>query len=308
MPATVIDGTALAEELREQVSGELQQVKEAGVRPGLATVLVGADYAAQAYERHVRRLAEGLECGYVCEHLPEEAKVADVLAIIGKLNADPRVTGILILRPLPAHISEAEVYATVEPLKDVEVVNPVNAGLLALGRPRYVPSTPASCFYLLDRYLRSTGRDPGSFYPGRTLVVVGRSDSVGKPAVSLGLQRHATVITCHSYTFGAGRLETFTKEADILIAAAGVPGLVTGEMVREGVIAIDVGMNPIEAVGSGKVRFVGDLDYAGVAARAEAITPVPGGVGPITDVWLVRNAVAAAALAARLGAGSDDSW
>jgi methylenetetrahydrofolate dehydrogenase (NADP+) / methenyltetrahydrofolate cyclohydrolase len=295
--ATVIDGNALAEELSKHVHEELRQLKASGARPGLATILVGDDHAAAAYERHVRRLAEGLECGYAGEHLPEDAEVADVLAVVGKLNADPRITGILVLRPLPAGISEPLVYRALDAYKDVEAVHPENAGLLAQGRPRFVPSTPASCFYVLDSYLRSTGREPESFFPGKSLVVVGRSDSVGKPAASLGLQRHATVITCHSRTED---LATFTRQADVLIVAAGVAGLVTGDMVREGVIAVDVGIDPVKDPETGKVRFVGDIEFESVVEKAEAVTPVPGGVGPITDVWLIGNAVSAAAAALRV--------
>jgi methylenetetrahydrofolate dehydrogenase (NADP+)/methenyltetrahydrofolate cyclohydrolase len=297
MSATVIDGNALAEQLSERVHGELEQLRITGSAPGLATILVGDDHAATAYERHVRRLAERLGCDYANERLPEDAQLADVLAVVGKLNADPRVTGILVLRPLPSAIPEPLVYRTLDPYKDVEAVHPENVGLLAQGRPRFVPSTPASCFYVLESYLRSTGREPEAFFPGTTLVVVGRSDSVGKPAASLGLQRHATVVTCHSRTRD---LATFTRQADVLIVAAGVAGLVTGDMVREGVIAVDVGIDPIEDPDTGKVRFVGDIEFDSVAARAEAITPVPGGVGPITDVWLIGNAVSAAAAALRV--------
>jgi methylenetetrahydrofolate dehydrogenase (NADP+)/methenyltetrahydrofolate cyclohydrolase len=297
MGATVIDGNALAEELSEHVHEELQQLKITGSRPGLATILVGDDHAATAYERHVRRLAERLECDYANEHLPTEAELGDVLAVVGKLNADPRITGILVLRPMPTGISEPLVYRALDPYKDVEAVHPENAGLLAQGRPRFVPSTPASCFYVLDSYLRSTDRDPQTAYAGTTLVVVGRSDSVGKPAASLGLQRNATVVTCHSRTADLG---SFTRQADILIVAAGVAGLVTGDMVRDGVIAVDVGIDPVKDPETGKVRFVGDIDFESVVARAEAITPVPGGVGPITDVWLIGNAVSAAAAALRV--------
>jgi methylenetetrahydrofolate dehydrogenase (NADP+)/methenyltetrahydrofolate cyclohydrolase len=297
MSATVIDGNALAEELSGRVHAELEQLKITGSAPGLATILVGDDQAAAAYERHVRRLAERLGCDYAHEHLPEEAQVADVLAVVGKLNADPRVTGILVLRPLPKGISEPLVYRALDPYKDVEAVHPENFGLLAQGRPRFVPSTPASCFYLLESYLRSTGREPDGFFPGRTLVVVGRSDSVGKPVSALGLQRHATVVTCHSKT---ADLRAFTRQADVLIVAAGKAGLVTGDMVRDGVIAVDVGIDPVEDPETGKVRFVGDIDFESVAAKAEAITPVPGGVGPITDVWLIGNAVSAAAAALRV--------
>ena len=297
MAATVIDGNALAAEHSDRVGRDLEQLKISGSVPGLATILVGDDPAAAAYERHVRRLAERLGCEYENERLSADAEVADVLAVVGKLNADPRVTGILVLRPMPKGVAEPPVYRALDPYKDVEAVHPENAGLLAQGRPRFVPSTPASCYYLLDSYLRSTDRDPETFYAGKTLVVVGRSDSVGKPAASLGLQRNATVITCHSRT---ADLAACTRQADILIVAAGVAGLVTGDMVKDGVIAVDVGIDPIEDPETGKVRFVGDIDFGSVAERAEAITPVPGGVGPITDVWLIGNAVSAAAAALRV--------
>jgi methylenetetrahydrofolate dehydrogenase (NADP+)/methenyltetrahydrofolate cyclohydrolase len=298
-PTVVIDGNAIAEELRTHVDEELQVLRLSEVRPGLATVLAGEEPGALAYERHVRRLAEGLDYHYVHERLPDDVEVADMLATIGKLNADPRVTGVLVLRPLPPHLPEAEINAIVDPRKDIEGQHPENAGLLALGRPRFVPSTPASCFYLLDWYVRSIGEDPSSYYAGKTLVVVGRSSSVGKPAQWLGLERDATVIACHSRTAKAGRLAEFTCQADILLVAAGVPGLVDGDMVREGVIAVDVGFHVIPD-GAGGTKMVGDLDYDSVAAKAAAITPVPGGVGPITDVWLVGNSLAAAALAARI--------
>jgi methylenetetrahydrofolate dehydrogenase (NADP+)/methenyltetrahydrofolate cyclohydrolase len=300
MGATVIDGNAVAEQLRGQIEEELRVLRLSAVRPGLATVMVGESFDAQAYEKHVRRLAEGLEYRYVSERLPADVELADVVATIGKLNADPRVTGVLVLQPLPSHISEAAVNSSLEPTKDIEAVHPTNAGLLAQGQPRFLPSTPASCFYLLDSYVTSQGHDPATYYSGRTLVVVGRSNSVGKPAQWLGLQRDATVITCHSRTAAAGRLADFTRQADILIVAAGITGLVTGEMVRDGVIAVDVGINAVKDETTGKTRMVGDLDFDSVAARAEAITPVPGGVGPITDVWLVGNAFAAAAMAQRV--------
>lgn len=294
MSAKVIDGEKLADELRARVSGELHLARASGARPALATVLVGEDYASIAYERRIRRLAESLDCGFTAERLSAESELADVQATIGKLNADPRITGILILRPMPRHIPEVELYRMLDPGKDIEAVHPANAGLLAQGRPRFIPSTPASCFYLLDTYVRRSGRDPKHYYDGLNVVLVGRSHNVGKPALWLGLERNATVVSCHKATADAGRLAEFTRQADILIVAAGVPGCVTGDMVREGVIAVDVGINPAKDPETGKTRMVGDLDFASVAAVAEAITPVPGGVGPITDVWLLRNTVAAA--------------
>jgi methylenetetrahydrofolate dehydrogenase (NADP+)/methenyltetrahydrofolate cyclohydrolase len=292
--AVVIDGSRLADELREDVERDVAELAAGGLRPGLATVLVGEDYAAQAYERRVRKLAEELGCRYTSELLAPDVEEADALALVGKLNADPRVSGILILRPLPEQVSEEHLYEQLDPLKDVEAVNPENAGLLALGDPRYTPSTPASVFWLLDRYVEESGRDPATFYNGLDLVLVGRSNNVGKPALWLGLARGATVVSCHHFTAQAGRLEQHTLDADILVVAAGVPRLVTGAMVKEGVIAVDVGINPERDEKTGKVRLVGDLDFESVAEKAEAVTPVPGGVGPITDVWLLRNTAEAA--------------
>jgi methylenetetrahydrofolate dehydrogenase (NADP+)/methenyltetrahydrofolate cyclohydrolase len=223
-----------------------------------------------------------------------------VLALVGKLNADPRVSGILVLRPLPRHVDEGHVYRTLDPLKDIEAVHPDNAGLLALGQPRFVPSTPASIFWMLDRYVTDSGRDPRTFYNGLDLVLVGRSNNVGKPALWLGLARNATVISAHHYTAQAGRLEEHTRAADVLVVAAGVPRFVTAEMVKPGAIVIDVGINPERDEATGKVHMVGDVDTASVAEVAEAVSPVPGGVGPITDVFLLRNTLHAARLQARL--------
>ncbi len=295
-----IDGEHLAAELRAEVESGVAELAAAGVVPGLATLLVGDEYASAAYERRVRRLAEELGCRYACEQLPGDAEEAEVLAIVGKLNADPRVSGILVLRPLPRHVDEGHVYRRLDPLKDIEAVHPDNAGLLALGQPRFVPSTPASVFWMLDRYVEDTGRDPKTFYNGLDLVLVGRSNNVGKPALWLGLARNATVISAHHYTAQAGRLDDHTRRADILVVAAGVPRFVTAEMVKPGAIVIDVGINPERDEESGKVRMVGDVDYASVIDVAEAVSPVPGGVGPITDVFLLRNAVHAARLQARI--------
>jgi methylenetetrahydrofolate dehydrogenase (NADP+)/methenyltetrahydrofolate cyclohydrolase len=296
MAAHAIDGKALAEELREKAALELAALTRDRVAPGLATVLVGDDYAAQAYERRLRHNAEELGIRYVSESLGGDVEEADVLALVGKLNADPRVSGILILRPLPPQVTEAAVYRTLHPLKDIEALHPENAGLLALGQPRFTPSTPASAFYLLDRYVEEQGHRPSTFYNGKELVLVGRSNNVGKPALWLGLARNATVSSCHKFTSDAGRLLEHTRRADILVVAAGVARLVDGSMVREGVIVVDVGINPVQDPETGKTRLVGDVDYASVAEKAEAITPVPGGVGPITDVWLLRNTIRAAGL------------
>lgn len=300
--SVLIDGRRYAADLSAHLASEVEQLASGGTRPGLATMLVGDSYPARAYERRVRRLADQVGCYYVGEALPEDAGEADALAVVGKLGADPRISGILILRPLPEQVSEAALYRALDPVKDIEAVHPISAGLLALGRPRYVPSTPASVFHLLDRYLVESGREPALSYPRSNLVVVGRSANVGKPVMMLAMERGATVISCDQHSHTAGLLFEHTVAADILVVAAGVPGLIRAEHVKDGVIAIDVGINAITDQGTGKVRLVGDIDTADVGRRAEAITPVPGGVGPITDVWLLRNTVAAARLAQGIGA------
>jgi methylenetetrahydrofolate dehydrogenase (NADP+)/methenyltetrahydrofolate cyclohydrolase len=298
MSADVIDGRSYAADMKDRVAEEVKSLARRGVKPGLATVLVGDNFPAEAYERRVRRLAEELDCRYLCERISGDADEADVVAAVGKLDADPRISGILILRPLPAQVSEVAVYRELDPLKDIECVHPANAGLLALGRPRYVPSTPAAVFHMLDRYLSDTGHDPAPFYARSNVLVIGRSSNVGKPAILLGLARNATVLSCDVNSYQAGLLYEHTAAADVIIVAAGTPGLIAGQHVKDGVIAIDVGINPVTDAATGKVHFVGDLDFPSVAAKARAISPVPGGVGPITDVWLMHNTVTAARLGA----------
>jgi methylenetetrahydrofolate dehydrogenase (NADP+) / methenyltetrahydrofolate cyclohydrolase len=298
----MIDGRRYAAELRTALTAEVRELAGQGSRPGLAAVLAGDSYPAHVYERRVRRLAEYLGIHYSRELLPGEVAEADAIAAVGKLNADPRVSGILILRPLPPQVSEAALYRALDPLKDIEAVHPVNAGLLALGRPRFIPSTPASAFHLVDRYLIESGRDPATVYERSNVVVVGRSPNVGKPAIALGMERGATVVSCDVHSYASGLLYQHTRAADILIVAAGVPGLVSAAQVKDGVIAVDVGINPVRDPVSGRVRLVGDLDTVSVARRAEAVTPVPGGVGPVTDVWLLRNTVTAARHAQSLAA------
>lgn len=302
MTAHVIDGRGYASELREALACDVAELAAQDARPGLGTVLVGDSYPAHAYERRVRRLAEQLGLHYVGEALPQDVAEADALAVVGKLGADPRISGILVLRPLPPQVSEAALYRALDPIKDIEAVHPVNTGLLELGRPRFVPSTPASAFHLLDRYLIESGRDPEEVYQRRNVVVVGRSANVGKPALALAMERGATVVSCDANSHRWGLLYEHTRSADILIVATGVAGLISGDHVKPGVIAVDVGINPVADPETGKVRLVGDLDFASVAERAAAITPVPGGVGPITDVWLLRNTIDAAWLAGGMAA------
>jgi methylenetetrahydrofolate dehydrogenase (NADP+)/methenyltetrahydrofolate cyclohydrolase len=290
----LIDGAAYAEDLRSSLLDELSALPDGA---GIATLLIGEDLAAQVYQRRIDRHAQELGVYSRPELLPGDATLGQVVGKIAELDADPQVSGILVLRPLPAHLEEARVFSVLPVLKDVEAQHPVNAGLLSLGMPRFVPSTPAAAFHMLDRYTASVGRDPEIAYDGLDLVLVGRSNNVGKPAAILGLQRNATVISCHRHTFDAGRLPEHTLAADILIVAVGVPGLVTGEMVREGAIVIDIGINALRN-DDGSVRLVGDVDTASVEPIAEAVSPVPGGVGPITDMWLLRNTIDAAWLQA----------
>lgn len=286
----LIDGKAIAQELAATLRQELAQLPATA---GIATLLVGDDLAAQVYQRRIDRHAR--EAGIVSrpERLRSDATLGQVIGKIAEIDTDPEISGILVLRPLPAHLPEARIFAALPPLKDVEALHPVNAGLLSLGTPRFVPSTPAAAFHMLDHYTASVGRDPTTAYDGVDLVLVGRSNNVGKPAAILGLQRNATVISCHRHTFDAGRLAEHTRTADILIAAVGVPRLIGADLVREGAIVIDIGINALEHP-DGSVRLVGDVDTRAVERVAEAVSPVPGGVGPITDIWVLRNTVTAA--------------
>jgi methylenetetrahydrofolate dehydrogenase (NADP+) / methenyltetrahydrofolate cyclohydrolase len=277
----LIDGKSYAQELSATLRDELSRLP---ATPGIGTLLVGDDLAAQVYQRRIDRHARDAGIASRPERLPADATLGQVIGKIAEIDADPEISGILVLRPLPSHLSESRVFAALPPLKDVEALHPLNAGLLSLGMPRFVPSTPAAAFYMLDRYTAAAGRDPATAYDGLNLVLVGRSNNVGKPAAILGLQRNATVISAHRHTFDAGRLAEHTLAADILIVAV---------LVREGAIVIDIGINAVEQ-DDGSVRLVGDVDTPAVEPVAEAVSPVPGGVGPITDIWVLRNTVAAA--------------
>lgn len=297
MTAQIIDGSQIARELKARLVLEISELNGGRPLPGLATVQVGQDYASSAYERRVRRLAGEVGCRYDAALLPAETSDADVLATVGRFNGDPRISGILLLRPLGADQDESAIFRTLDPAKDIEAVHPSNAGLLALGQPRFVPSTPASCFYLLDRYLDGLEGGKSAFYERSLIVYIGRSNNVGKPAMLLGLDRNATVISCDEHTSKAGRLAQLTQQADVLIVAAGVPGLIGKEHVRAGAIVIDVGINPLVDPVSGRTSMVGDVRSEEVWHKASAMTPVPGGVGPVTDVWLLHNTVLAARMA-----------
>ncbi|MGH2850855.1 MAG: bifunctional 5,10-methylenetetrahydrofolate dehydrogenase/5,10-methenyltetrahydrofolate cyclohydrolase [Solirubrobacteraceae bacterium] len=260
---------------------------------GIATLLIGEDEAAAIYQRHIDAGARRIGIASRPEHLPADASFGAVVGKLAELDVDPEISGILVLRPIPSHLPESRVLRAIPPLKDVEAQHPENAGLLALGTPRFVPSTPAAAFLMLDRYMIDLGRDLDTAYDGLDLVIVGRSNNVGKPAAILGLARNATVISCHKHTTDAGRLAEHTRLGDILLVAVGVPGLITADMLREGAIVLDIGINVVTD-GEGHSRIVGDVDTASALTVARAVSPVPGGVGPITDAWVLHNAVLAA--------------
>jgi methylenetetrahydrofolate dehydrogenase (NADP+)/methenyltetrahydrofolate cyclohydrolase len=286
--AKLIDGTKIAASIRAELVGEVAALKQRGIVPGLAVVLVGENPASQVYVRSKRRTCEELGITSFSHDLPVDVTERKLLNLIDKLNADPRVHGILVQMPLPKHISEQKVINAIAPEKDVDGFHPVNAGKLLNGEDCFVPCTPAGCQELLIR----SGCDPA----GKHVVVVGRSNIVGKPIAALLVQKakgaNATVTICHSQT---KRLAAITQQADILIAAIGIPHFVKARMVKQGVVVIDVGINRIEdATKKSGYRLVGDVDFEGVRKKARAITPVPGGVGPMTIVMLMKNTVAAA--------------
>jgi methylenetetrahydrofolate dehydrogenase (NADP+) / methenyltetrahydrofolate cyclohydrolase len=299
MTGQVIDGRKIAGDLKAEVADDARDLNAAGITAGIATVLIGGDAASQAYERRIGRIAAELGVTWQQHRLPAGVSQAGVQAEIGWLNADPAVSGILVLRPVPPHISEEDIFTALDPVKDIEAVHPENAGLLALGQPRYVPSTPAAVFHVLDTWLAAAGEDPPAFYHRSLITVVGRSNNVGKPAVSLAYDRQAAVESVDEWASRSERLGLHTRRADILIVAAGVPGLIRAEHVREGAVVLDVGINQVTDPATGASRLAGDVDFDAVAPRARAITPVPGGIGPVTDVWVIRNTVAAAREAAR---------
>jgi methylenetetrahydrofolate dehydrogenase (NADP+)/methenyltetrahydrofolate cyclohydrolase len=270
--AVLMKGSPLAERVREQVAADVRELGHVG----LATVLVGDDPASHVYVTRKREaaLAAGLES--FDHRLPAETTETELLELIARLNEDDRVDGILVQLPLPAHIDEDRVLAAVAPIKDVDGFHPMSAGYLYLGRPTFVPATPAGVLALLDEH--------GVELEGAEAVVIGRSQIVGKPMAHLLLGRNATVTLCHSRT---ADLAAHTRRADVLVVGAGRPHLVSPDMVKEGAVVVDVGITRSEE------GLVGDVDPA-VAERAGFLTPVPGGVGPMTIAMLLANAVKAA--------------
>ena len=303
MTYTIIDGAKIAKSLKDDVAAEVKTLSNHGIHCGLATVLVGTDYSSRSYQHRLARLAGELDVPHRTVRLAADCSRDQVLATLRQLNDDESVSGVLVLRPLPAQLDEAEVFRTLSPVKDIEAVHPENAGLLALGTPRYVPSTAAAVFHVLDSWLDAAAEDRAAFYHNALVVVVGRSNNVGKPLVSLAYDRQAAVESIDEWASRTGRLGWHTRRADVLVVAAGRPGLIRAEHIREGAVVLDVGINPRRDPATGHLRMVGDVDFDSVAPRARAITPVPGGIGPVTDVWLLRNTVAAARAIAAAKAG-----
>ncbi|OMC13552.1 bifunctional 5,10-methylenetetrahydrofolate dehydrogenase/5,10-methenyltetrahydrofolate cyclohydrolase [Mycobacterium sp. SP-6446] len=290
MTAQVINGRKIARELKAQVRSENTTQ---GFGCGLATISVGDVASARTYRRRLAKLCGELAVPYRNIELPATTAEHDLIAWVRKLNDDSAISGILVLRPLPPHIDEVKVFHELAPLKDVEAVHPENAGLLTLGAPRYVPPAAAAAYHVLDSWLDSMGEDRPSFYRRSRIVVVGRSNNVGKPAISLAYAREASAESVDKLASMANQLGWHTRRADVLIVAAGVPGLIRAEHIREGAIVLDVGINIIDEPGLERPEIVGDVVFGDAVGRARAVTPVPGGVGPVTDVWLLRNVVAA---------------
>ncbi len=292
MSATVIDGAEIAQQVRVEVARDVEALqRERGVVPGLAVVLVGDDPASASYVRSKERACQ--EAGIFTEtiRLSQDASQGELLELVQRLNTDTRFHGILTQLPFPPQIDEAAVIRSLDPAKDVDGLHPFNIGLLGMGQPRFVPATPLGVQQLLLR----TGHDPA----GRHVVVCGRSNLVGRPlSVLLSQKRegaNATVTLCHT---GTREMAEMTRQADILVVAMGRPGAIKADMVKKGAVVIDVGINRIEDAGRRRgYRLVGDVDYEVVSDVAGAITPVPGGVGPMTVAMLLVNTVKAAQLA-----------
>jgi len=282
--ARLIDGKAHAAALRARVKGQVQALKERhGLMPGLAVILVGGNPASQVYVGSKRKMTQEVGMRSLERNLPQATSEAALLEEIRRLNDDPSVNGILVQLPLPPQIREAAVIAALDPRKDVDGFHPENVGRLWSGGEGMVPCTPLGCLLLLDASLPALA--------GLSAVVVGRSNIVGKPVSALLVRRSCTVTIAHSQTRA---LPEVCRRADILIAAVGKPELVRGDWIKPGAVVIDVGINRVAGAEAGKTRLVGDVAFGEALERAGAITPVPGGVGPMTIACLLSNTVTAA--------------
>ena len=292
MTAKLINGNEIAQQIREELKQETGQLKDKyNLVPGLVTILVGENPASVSYVTAKQKTSKELGFYSIQDNQPATISEEELLKLIDKYNKDPKIHGILVQLPLPKHINETKILYAIDPKKDVDGFHPVNVGKFMIGEADYLPCTPAGIQQLLIR--------TGAKIDGAEVVVVGRSNIVGKPIANILLQKqkgaNATVTICHT---GTKDMIFHTKRADILIVAAGKPKAVTADMVKEGAVVIDVGVNRIGMTPEGKAKLCGDVDFDGVKEKASAITPVPGGVGPMTITMLMMNTVKAAKVAA----------
>ncbi|MED3624422.1 bifunctional methylenetetrahydrofolate dehydrogenase/methenyltetrahydrofolate cyclohydrolase FolD [Neobacillus thermocopriae] len=279
MTAVIINGKEIAEKKKQEIAEEVKRLKSQGVTPGLAVILVGNNHASRTYVTNKQKTCQELGMNSVLIEMPEEVSENELLSKIEELNQDPQIHGILVQLPLPAHINETKVIESISPDKDVDGFHPINIGRMMTGQNTFLPCTPYGIMVLLE--------ESGISVEGKHVVVVGRSNIVGKPAGQLFLNQHATVTYCHSRTKD---LMVHTKQADILVAAVGIPNFITAEHVKEGAIVIDVGINRNEAG-----KLCGDVAFDEVSKKASFITPVPKGVGPMTITMLMYNTLKSAA-------------
>jgi methylenetetrahydrofolate dehydrogenase (NADP+) / methenyltetrahydrofolate cyclohydrolase len=288
VPGELIDGKKIADEIRGELGPRVTKLADRGIVPGLAAVIVGEDPGSKLYVKMKGKASEEMGLAHWTIELPEAVPEDRLMGEIWRLNSDPKVHGILVQQPLPPHIRVDRVVSAVDPWKDVDCFHPTNVGLVLIGRPRFAPATPAG---VVEMLLRS-GNDPA----GKDVVIVGRSNIVGKPLAALLMQKakgaNATVTVAHS---GTRDLASHTRRAEILVAAMGSPRSIGADMVRNGAVVIDVGINRVpDPAAKGGYRTVGDVDFDGVRPKAKAISPVPGGVGPMTIAMLLANTVRAA--------------
>ncbi|MDR1689914.1 MAG: bifunctional methylenetetrahydrofolate dehydrogenase/methenyltetrahydrofolate cyclohydrolase FolD [Clostridiales bacterium] len=280
--STIIDGKKIAQEIKDEVKTEVLKLNDQNLFPALAVIIVGDDAASKIYVRDKKRACENTGIKSVSYELPADTTENELLHLVSRLNADYKIHGILVQLPLPQHINEDNILLAIDPKKDVDCFHPYNVGLLSVGKPQFLPGTPAGVIQLLKR--------SGISIAGKNCVVVGRSNIVGKPMSALLLAENGTVTTCHSKTRNLGEV---TKKAEILVVAIRMPKFITADMVGEGAVVIDVGIHKIAGT---KNKLCGDVDFDGVYEKTSYITPVPGGVGPMTIAMLMQNCLKAAKL------------
>ncbi len=304
----VIDCVAIGEELMKEIIKETEALKAKGITPGIATLLVGDDFGAKMYRGQVEKFCEEAGFTYINENPSADVSEEEVINIVKRLNADKTVSGILPLRPFPEQISDSAVINSIDVNKDIDCFHPFNMGKLALGEVTFPPATPAAVIEILERYAAEEGVDPKDFFEGAEIVVVGHSNIVGKPVAYLAVNRNATTSITHVFTSMKGNLVKHTTGADILIVAAGKADLIGPDLIKDGAVVIDVGINRVKVLdgkgepvlndkGKPKTKTVGDVSFDAVKDKTKAITPVPGGVGSVTNRMLMKNALKACKMA-----------